>query len=84
MPAPPPQVGLQVEHPATTFEAVQAGSDAQQTRHSVPAITALDLAPENSGKAAVELLIARLNGETAPGPIILPAKLRGRASTGDA
>ncbi|GAA3508332.1 hypothetical protein GCM10023075_67500 [Streptosporangium album] len=31
-----------------------------------------------------ELFIARLNGETAPGPIILPVKLRGRASTGDA
>ncbi|MFJ2032915.1 LacI family DNA-binding transcriptional regulator [Streptosporangium sp. NPDC087985] len=62
---------------------VAAGSDAEQTRLAVPAITALDLAPEASGKAAVELLIARLNGETAAGPVVLPAYLHIRASTGE-
>ncbi len=63
---------------------IAAGSDAQQTRLAVPGITALDLGPEDSGRAAVELLIARLAGDTTPGPIILPTELRIRASTGDA
>ncbi|MEU6737787.1 LacI family DNA-binding transcriptional regulator [Streptosporangium sandarakinum] len=63
---------------------VTAGSDAQQTRIASPAITALDLAPEESGRAAVELLIARLNGEPATGPVVVPAQLYVRASTGSA
>ncbi|WP_405151523.1 LacI family transcriptional regulator [Sphaerisporangium sp. NBC_01403] len=58
-----------------------AGSDAQQTRLAQPAITALDLAPEETGRAAVELLIARLNGDATPGPVIVPAQLHVRAST---
>jgi DNA-binding LacI/PurR family transcriptional regulator len=60
-----------------------AGSDAQQTRLAVPGITALDLAPEETGKAAVQLLIARLNGEQSPGPVIVPAHLHERASTAE-
>ena len=58
-----------------------AGSDAQQTRLAVPAITALDLAPEETGKAAVTLLIARLTRTTTPGPVVVPAQLHLRAST---
>lgn len=60
---------------------IAAGSDAQQTRLAVPAITALDLVPEETGKAAVSLLIARVNGEAATGPVIVPAQLHLRAST---
>ncbi|WP_344935074.1 LacI family DNA-binding transcriptional regulator [Sphaerisporangium flaviroseum] len=60
-----------------------AGSDAQQARLAVPAITALDLAPEETGKAAVELLIARLNGDPTSGPVVVPAQLHVRASTGE-
>jgi DNA-binding LacI/PurR family transcriptional regulator len=59
-----------------------AGSDARQTRLAIPGITALDLAPEETGKAAVQLLIARLAGEAASGPVIVPADLHERASTG--
>ncbi|NJC68532.1 LacI family transcriptional regulator [Planosporangium thailandense] len=59
-----------------------AGSDAQQTRLATPGITALDLEPEETGKAAVQLLIARLNGEPATGPVYVPARLHERGSTG--
>jgi DNA-binding LacI/PurR family transcriptional regulator len=58
-----------------------AGSDAQQTRLAVPGISALDLAPEETGKAAVKLLVARLGGEPASGPVIVPAHLHERPST---
>jgi DNA-binding LacI/PurR family transcriptional regulator len=58
-----------------------AGSDAQQTRLAVPGISALDLAPEETGKAAVQLLIARLGGNSASGPVVVPAHLHERAST---
>lgn len=60
---------------------IAAGSDAQQTRFAVPGITALDLAPEETGKIAVTLLIARLNGTETTAPVTVPAQLHVRAST---
>ena len=61
---------------------IAAGSDSEQTRFATPGITALDLAPEATGRLAIELLLERLGGE--PGPVpprTVPATLHERGST---
>jgi DNA-binding LacI/PurR family transcriptional regulator len=44
-------------------------------------ITAADLDPDQLGQAAVDLLLARIRGEDAPRPVLVPVALRTRAST---
>ncbi|MGA5699765.1 LacI family DNA-binding transcriptional regulator [Peterkaempfera bronchialis] len=61
---------------------VAAGSDSEHTRFATPGITALELAPEATGRLAVELLLERLAGGAEPvPPRIAPAVLHERAST---
>jgi DNA-binding LacI/PurR family transcriptional regulator len=61
---------------------IAAGVDGAQTREGDPPVTALDLHPERQAEAAVEILLARLNGEPVQVPRYIPATLRVRASTG--
>jgi DNA-binding LacI/PurR family transcriptional regulator len=61
---------------------IAAGVDSAQARESDPPVTALDLHPERQAEAAVEILLARLNGEPVEVPRYVPATLRVRASTG--
>lgn len=50
---------------------IAAGSDSEQTRTSVPAITSVDLEPEHTAKEAVKFLLKRLDGDTeTPAPVI--------------
>lgn len=60
---------------------IGAGVDSHLMLTGDPPITALDLRPSIVGEAAVELLIARIEGET-PRHATVPAELRVRASTG--
>jgi DNA-binding LacI/PurR family transcriptional regulator len=61
---------------------IAAGVDSMHAREGDPPVTAIDLHPERQAEAAVEMLLARLNGETPTGPLYVPATLRLRASTG--
>lgn len=61
---------------------VAAGVDSVQARESDPPVTALDLHPEQQAEAAVEMLLARLDGRLPETPRSVPASLRVRASTG--
>jgi DNA-binding LacI/PurR family transcriptional regulator len=56
--------------------------DGAEARGGDPPVTALELHPEREAEAAVELLLARLNGEQAPAPTSISATLHVRASTG--
>lgn len=60
---------------------IAAGVDSAQAREGDPPVTALDLYPERQAEAAVDMLLARLNGEPVEGPRHIPATLRVRAST---
>jgi len=59
-----------------------AGVDGAEAREGDPPVSALELHPERQAEAAVELLLARLNGDQAPAPTYIPATLHVRASTG--
>jgi DNA-binding LacI/PurR family transcriptional regulator len=60
---------------------IVAGSDAEQTRAAVPTITAVDLAPEETARAAVDFLVRRLEDENAVAPPPVQNILRIREST---
>ncbi|WGW11482.1 LacI family DNA-binding transcriptional regulator [Saxibacter everestensis] len=60
---------------------VVAGSDSEQSRDSVPPITALDLVPEEIAQAAVELLADRLEGSKLQAPMSVAPRLILRGST---
>lgn len=59
---------------------VVAGVDGPLMAAARPAVTALDLRPDELGERAVRLLLARLAGG-APGPDLIEARLHARAST---
>jgi DNA-binding LacI/PurR family transcriptional regulator len=59
-----------------------AGVDGAHAREGDPPITALELHPERQAEAAVEMLLARLNGEQPQAPAYIQATLHERASTG--
>ena len=61
---------------------IAAGVDSIQAREGNPPVTALDLHPERQAEAAVEMLLARLDGGEVTAPRHIPATLRLRASTG--
>jgi len=61
---------------------IAAGVDSVHAREGDPPVTAIDLHPERQAEAAVEMLLARLNGDPPAGPRYVPATLRLRASTG--
>jgi hypothetical protein len=63
---------------------IAAGVDSVHAREGDPPVTAIDLHPERQAEAAVEMLLARLHGDTPAGPRYVPATLRLRASTGAA
>ncbi|MFT6535050.1 MAG: DNA-binding LacI/PurR family transcriptional regulator, partial [Alpinimonas sp.] len=60
---------------------IVAGSDAEQTRFAVPSITSVDLAPEETARAAVDFLVRRLEDENAVAPPPVQNILKVRAST---
>lgn len=60
---------------------VVAGSDSEQTRNSAPPITSIDLQPEASARAAVEFLLARLDGDDETAAPVVESKLIVREST---
>lgn len=59
-----------------------AGVDSEQARDNDPPITVVDLRPDLHAAAAVDLLLALIDGEETDAPIIVPGELRPRASTG--
>jgi DNA-binding LacI/PurR family transcriptional regulator len=60
---------------------IVVGVDSSQARLADPPITAIDLHPDQTGRAAVDMLLARIDGVPVTAPRILPAQLRVRAST---
>ena len=60
---------------------IAAGVDTEAARQGDPPVTALDLHPEQQAVAAVEMLLARLNGSQVQAPGHVAATLRPRAST---
>ncbi len=56
-------------------------SDSEHTRHSRPAISAVELHAEATTKALLDLLQARIAGEPSAGPILTTARFRIRASS---
>ncbi|MGN7782058.1 LacI family DNA-binding transcriptional regulator [Mycolicibacterium sp. 22603] len=60
---------------------VVGGIDGREARESEPAVTALDLHPDRQAAAAVHLLIDRIDGRDAQGPIQIPSTLQVRASS---
>jgi DNA-binding LacI/PurR family transcriptional regulator len=58
-----------------------AGVDSVPAREGEPPITALDLHPERQAEAAVEMLLARVAGDSHQGPRHIDATLEIRAST---
>jgi DNA-binding LacI/PurR family transcriptional regulator len=61
---------------------IAAGVDSSQARLADPPITAIDLRPGATGRAAIDMLLARIEGTPVEAPQILPAELHVRASTG--
>lgn len=57
------------------------GNDGREARESTPDVTAVDLRAGEQITAAVELLIARIEGREVPVPVIVPSKLQVRSST---
>jgi DNA-binding LacI/PurR family transcriptional regulator len=55
--------------------------DSAECREGAIPITAIDLDPDALGEAAVRLLLARIRGEDAPRPVLVPVALHARAST---
>jgi DNA-binding LacI/PurR family transcriptional regulator len=60
---------------------VATASDSEHTRHSRPAISAVELNPEATSAALLDLLQDRIAGAPSSGPILTPARFRPRAST---
>ncbi|MDL9978560.1 LacI family DNA-binding transcriptional regulator [Microbacterium sp. ASV49] len=60
---------------------IATASDSEHTRHSRPAISAVELNPEATMRALLDLLQARIAGEPSAGPIVTPARFRVRASS---
>jgi DNA-binding LacI/PurR family transcriptional regulator len=60
---------------------VASAMDSAECREGAVGITAADLDPDGLGHAAVDLLLARIRGEDAPRPVLVPVTLRTRAST---
>lgn len=60
---------------------IATGSDSEHTRHSRPAISAVELNPVATASAALDLLQARIAGEPSAGPIVTDGRFRIRAST---
>ena len=60
---------------------IAVGVDSSQARLADPPITAIDLHPQETGRAAVDMLLARIAGAAGSGPRIVRADLRPRAST---
>jgi DNA-binding LacI/PurR family transcriptional regulator len=61
---------------------IAAGVDSVHAREGDPPVTALDLHPERQAEAAVEMLLARLDGGEPTAPRTIPVTLLQRASTG--
>ncbi len=60
---------------------VVAGSDSEHTRGANPAITAIDLIPEQLGQAAVDMLLRLVAGEQVDQPVLLLPQILERATT---
>jgi DNA-binding LacI/PurR family transcriptional regulator len=60
---------------------IAAAVDCLQAREGDPPVTALDLHPELQAEAAIEMLLARLDGTQVTAPVYIEATLRPRAST---
>jgi len=60
---------------------IAVGVDSSQARLADPPITAIDLDPGQTGRAAVDMLLARIDGASIVAPRIVGADLRVRAST---
>jgi DNA-binding LacI/PurR family transcriptional regulator len=61
---------------------IAAGSDSETARSAIPSITALDLKPKRIGEIAIELLIARVGGDTTPSRhVVVDAEIVERGST---
>lgn len=60
---------------------IAAGVDSAPAREGVPPVTALELHPELQAEAAVEMLLARLSGDSSATPRYIDATLEVRAST---
>ncbi|MEV6296302.1 hypothetical protein AB0M41_39125 [Streptomyces sp. NPDC051896] len=58
-----------------------AASDSEHTRHSRPAISAVELHAHATMLALLDLLQARIAGEPSAGPVLTPARYRVRASS---
>ncbi|MEU8762327.1 LacI family DNA-binding transcriptional regulator [Streptomyces sp. NPDC048659] len=58
-----------------------AASDSEHTRHSRPAISAVELHVADTTLALLDLLQARIAGEPGKGPILTTSRFRVRAST---
>jgi DNA-binding LacI/PurR family transcriptional regulator len=67
--------------PVPTRTMIATASDSEHTRHSRPAITAIEIDVDGTARALLDLLQARIRGERAPGPVLTSARLRRRAST---
>jgi DNA-binding LacI/PurR family transcriptional regulator len=61
---------------------IATGVDSTPAREGDPPVSAIDLHPELQAEAAVEMLLARLDGAAPSGPRYVPATLNLRASTG--
>lgn len=57
------------------------GTDGREAQESTPAVTAIDLHLDQQTAAAIDLLIARIEGREAEAPVIVPSTLQVRAST---
>lgn len=57
------------------------GNDGRESRESTPTVTAIDLLPDEQTKAAIDLLIGRINRDEVTSPVFVPSILRVRAST---
>jgi DNA-binding LacI/PurR family transcriptional regulator len=58
-----------------------AASDSEHTRHSRPAISAVELNAEETTLALLDLLQARIAGEPSAGPVLTTGRFRVRASS---
>jgi DNA-binding LacI/PurR family transcriptional regulator len=60
---------------------IAVGVDSSQARLADPPITAIDLHPDETGRAAVDMLLARIEGAAVAAPRIVSAELRVRVSS---
>ena len=60
---------------------IATASDSEHTRHSRPAISAVELHPQATMMALLDLLQARIAGEPSAGPILTTTRFRVRASS---